>query len=207
MNNGSYRKKIGILGGTFNPIHIGHLTLAQNAMEYCALEKVLFVPSGCSYLKDPKEIASTEHRVRMTELAIKNNDRFELSTVESDREGNSYTYETLEILNTEHPDTDFYFIVGADTFMFMENWMEPQRIFSACKIICAKRDGMDSEELNEKAVHLKKKYNADMIIMDIPEIDVSSSTVRRLLRSGISCRYYLDEDVRRYISDNGLYKA
>ena len=206
MNNDSYRKKVGVLGGTFNPIHIGHLTLAQNAMEYCDLEKVLFVPSGCSYLKDPKDVASTGHRVKMTGLAIKDNSRFELSTVESERSGNSYTYETLEILNKEHPDTDYYFIVGADTFMFMENWKEPERIFAACKIICAKRDGMDSDELNEKAVHLKEKFNADMIIMDIPEIDVSSSTVRRLLRSGISCRYYLDEDVRRYITDNALYK-
>ena len=206
MNNDSYRKKVGVLGGTFNPIHIGHLTLAQNAMEYCDLEKVLFVPSGCSYLKDPKDVASTVHRVKMTELAIKDNSRFELSTVESERAGNSYTYETLEILNKEQPDTDYYFIVGADTFMFMENWKEPERIFAACKIICAKRDGMDSDELNEKAVHLKEKFNADMLIMDIPEIDVSSSTVRRLLRSGISCRYYLDEDVRRYITDNALYK-
>ncbi len=206
MNNISYQKKTGILGGTFNPVHIGHLVLAQNAMEYCGLDKVLFIPSGCSYLKDPDEIADVTHRVNMTGLAIKNNERFELCTVEAEREGNSYTYETLDILNSADPDTRYYFIVGADTLMFMENWKEPARIFSSCSIICAMRDGLDAGILNDKAQSLKERFGADIILMEIPEIAVSSSTVRELLLDGKSARYYLDDAVIDYITRNGLYR-
>lgn len=205
MNNGSYLKKTGILGGTFNPIHVGHLVLAQNAMEYCGLDKVLFIPTGCSYLKDPEEIADTIHRVKMTDIAIKNNDRFVLSTMESDRAGNSYTYETLDILNHENPDTRYYYIVGADTLMYMENWKEPARIFDSCTVVCAMRDDIGRDVLEDKACYLKERFKADVIVMDIPEIEVSSSMIRKLLADGKSCRYYLNDEVKRYISDNGLY--
>lgn len=207
MNNGSYLNKTGILGGTFNPIHVGHLVLAQNALEYCDLDKVLFIPTGCSYLKDPKEIAETGHRVNMTGLAIKDNSRFELSTVESDREGNSYTYETLGILRRDNPDTRYYYIVGADTLMYMENWKEPGKIFESCTVVCAMRDDIGRDVLEEKASFLKSRFEADVIIMDIPEIEVSSSMIRKLLTDGKSCRYYLNDEVKRYISDNGLYNA
>ena len=205
MNNASYPKKTGILGGTFNPIHTGHLILAQNAMEFCGLDKVLFVPSGCSYLKDPKEVAAVKHRVRMCELAIKDNVRFELSTVESDREGNSYTYETLDILNRENPDTRYYFIVGADTLMYMENWKEPGRIFSSCTVVCEKRDAIDAGILEDKVRYLTDRFKADVILMDIPEVKISSSAIRELLAKKKSCRYYLNDEVIDYIEKNGLY--
>ena len=206
MNNGSYLKKTGILGGTFNPIHVGHLVLAQNAMEYCGLDKVLFIPTGCSYLKDPKEVADTAHRVNMTRMAIKDNMCFELSTIESDREGNSYTYETLGILRRENPDTRYYYIVGADTLMYMEKWKEPGKIFEACTVVCAMRDDIGRDVLEEKASYLEERFKADVILMDIPEIEVSSSMIRKLLTDGKSCRYYLNDEVRQYISYHALYK-
>lgn len=207
MNNSSYCKKIGILGGTFNPIHIGHLIIAENAMEYCDLEKVLIIPSGCSYLKDPRDIPEKEHRIKMCELAIKNNSRFELSRVESDREGNSYTYETLDILTKAEPDVHFYYIVGADTLLYMENWKNPEAIFSKCTVVCAKRDGHTDEILINKADELKDRFGADVIIMDVPETNVSSSMIRHLLSEGRSCRYYIDDRVMDYIKDNGLYSG
>ena len=114
-NNASYQKKTGILGGTFNPIHIGHLALAQNAMECCGLDEVFFIPSGCSYLKDPETIAETQHRLAMTRLAIEDNPRFVLSTIETDRPGNSYTYETLDILTHKDPLTHYFYIIGYET--------------------------------------------------------------------------------------------
>jgi nicotinate-nucleotide adenylyltransferase len=207
MNNERYQKKTGILGGTFNPIHVGHLILAQNAMEECGLDKVIFIPSGCSYLKDPKDIADTRHRVAMTDLAIQNNARFEISSIESDREGNSYTYETLDILHKSEPETRFYYIVGADTLLFMENWKNPESIFDKCTVVCAKRDGHSGEVLEQKADYLRQQYNADIIIMDIEETNVSSSMIRKLLAEGKSCKYYLNDDVYGYIKENALYGA
>ena len=205
MNNERYPKRTGILGGTFNPIHVGHLILAENAMEMCDLDKVLFIPSGCSYLKDPEEIAETRHRVAMTELAIKDNDRFEISVIEADRPGNSYTYETLELLTEAAPDTGFYYIVGADTLLFMENWKKPEEIFKRCTVVCAKRDGHTGKVLEEKAAYLRDRFNADIIIMDVSETNVSSSMIRNLLAEGKSCRYYLADPVLGYIKENGLY--
>ncbi len=206
-NNGSYRKKTGILGGTFNPIHIGHLALAQNAMEYCGLDEVLFIPSGCSYLKDPETIAETEHRLAMTKIAIEDNPRFVLSTIETDRPGNSYTYETLDILTGKDPSARYYYITGADTLLYMENWKNPEAIFDKCTVVCAKREGRSDEILSRKAEFLKERYNADVIIMDVPEIAVSSSMIRQMLSEGKSCRYYLPDSVSGYIKDNGLYSV
>ena len=206
MNNERYRKKTGILGGTFNPVHVGHLILAQNAMEMCGLDKVMFIPSGCSYLKDPKEIVETRHRVAMTELAIKDNERFEISVIEAERPGNSYTYETLAMLTEAEPDTRFYYIVGADTLLYMENWKKPEEIFKRCSIVCAKRDGHTGEVLEEKAGYLRDRFDADIIIMDVQATNGSSSMIRELLGEGKSCRYYLADPVLGYIKDNGLYR-
>lgn len=205
MNNGSYPKKIGILGGTFNPIHVGHLILAESAMDYCGLDKVLIMPSGCSYLKDQETIADKIHRVNMAKLAIEGNDRFELSTIEVDREGNSYTFETLDMLCRQDPDARYYFIIGADILFTIEKWNRPEDIFNKCTIVCAQRDGIDSKDLEKKASELKSLFNADVIIMDVPEMKVSSSNIRDYLKRGWSCKYYLDEKVREYIINNSIY--
>ncbi len=205
MNNGSYPKKTGILGGTFNPIHKGHIMLAENAMRFCGLDKVIFIPSGCSYLKDPASVAGKKHRKRMTELAIERYDKFELSSVETDREGDSYTYITLDILSKENPDTRFYYIVGADTLLFMDKWKEPGSIFSKCTVVCAKRDDHTDKELIEKAEDLREIYKADIILMDVAKVDISSSFIRQCLKNGEDCGNLLDEKVIGYIKDNGLY--
>ncbi len=205
MNNERYQKRTGILGGTFNPIHIGHLTLAQNALEHCGLDEVLFIPSGVSYLKDPQTIADKKHRVNMTRLAIEDNGRFLLSLIETEREGNSYTYETLDTLTKENPSVRYFYIVGADTLLYMENWKHPELIFDRCTVVCAKREGKSDDILYDKAAFLKEKYKADVMIMDVPEIASSSSMIRQMLSEGRSCRYYLSDNVREYITVNHLY--
>ena len=108
------KKKVGIMGGTFNPIHLGHLIIAEEAFEAYDLDEVLFVPSGISYMKDPSEVLDAKKRVHMTGLAIEDNPHFALSTIEIDRDGNSYSYETLETLRKQNPNTEYYFLVGAD---------------------------------------------------------------------------------------------
>ena len=198
-------RRIGILGGTFNPIHVGHLMLAQSAMDICSLDKVLIMPTGCSYLKDPSMVADKDHRIRMTELAITGNDRFELSTVETDRSGNSYTYETLDILCSANPDNRYYYIIGADTLFSIETWKRPEDILSRCTLVCAGRDDISAEEMKKKANSLKDRFGADVIIMDIPEIRISSTMIRDMIGRGMSCRYYLDDKVLDYIKDNNLY--
>ena len=204
-NNASYQKKTGILGGTFNPIHTGHLMLAQNALEYCGLDEVLIMPSGDSYFKDPKTVASAKDRLNMARLAIEGNEKLVLSTIETDREGNSYTYETLEILCSQDPSCRYYYIIGADTLYSMETWKRPEDIFDKCTIVCAKRDKYTDDELAVQADHLKSTYGADIILMDIPEVPVSSTMIRQLMGKGLSCRYYIPDSVIGYIKDNGLY--
>ncbi len=205
MNNGGYPKKTGILGGTFNPIHNGHLILAQNAMRYCKLDRVIFVPSGISYLKDPETVADKNHRLAMTNLAIEGYDGFEFSTIDTDREGDSYTYITLDILCRINPETRFYYIVGADTLLYMDNWVKPEEIFSKCTVVCAKRDDHSEEELTKKAESLKERFDADIVLMDCPRVDISSSMIRNMLSQGLDCTQFLDDKVIEYIKENGLY--
>ena len=202
---GKQSRKIGILGGTFNPIHVGHLILAQNALEYCGLEKVLIMPSGCSYFKDPETIADTAHRIKMVELAIEDNDCFELSTIETDRDGNSYTYETLDILCRDNPDVSYYYIIGADTLLYMDTWKNPGDIFSKCTVVCAKRDGLSDTVIDNKVRFLKEQYDADIVVMDCGEIGISSTGIRERLLSKKSLKYYINDKVIRYIKENGLY--
>ncbi len=205
MNNGSYPKKTGILGGTFNPIHKGHIVLAQNAMRYCNLDKVIFIPSGFSYLKDPSSVADKIHRKNMTALAIEESKGFELSTIETDREGESYTYITLDILCRQNPGSRFYYIIGADTLLYMDKWKNPGDIFSKCSVICAKRDDHSDYELVKKAEEYRALYETEIILMDAPKVDISSSLVRQRIENGDDCSDMLDEKVIRYIKDNGLY--
>ena len=122
-------KKTGILGGTFNPIHMAHLIIAEIALEEAELDEILFIPSGCSYLKDAADILPAKERIHMTGLAIEDNPKFALSTIETDREGNSYTCDTLLELRERYPDQENYLIVGADNLFTMEEWKDPEVIF------------------------------------------------------------------------------
>lgn len=122
------RKKIGIMGGTFNPIHMGHLLLAEQAKESFCLDQVLFIPSGCPYMKDQREVADKYMRLEMARLAIADNPAFQLSAMEVEREGDSYTFETLAALREKEAEADFYFIAGADSIFDMERWKNPEAV-------------------------------------------------------------------------------
>jgi nicotinate-nucleotide adenylyltransferase len=217
------RDRIGIMGGTFNPIHIGHLLLAEWAKEMGELDKVLFIPTGISYMKTGRAMEpsgsigsgdsmepSGEQRLAMVQLAIEGNPSFEASDIEIRRLGFTYTYETLEILTQAHPDRDYYFIMGADCLFTMENWREPERIFQQAQLIAAIRGGQATRSLvaqmETKRRELEQHFHGKIMLMQFPEMDISSTDIRKRISRGQSIRYLVPEPVRRYIHEEHLYQ-
>ncbi len=199
-------KKVGILGGTFNPVHMAHLIIAETAREEVGLDDILFVPSGCSYLKDAAEILPARDRVNMTGLAIEDNPHFALSTIEIDREGNSYTSETLAELKERYPQQEYYLIMGADNLFTMEEWKNAELIFQNAKILAAVRGDKKRADMEEKIAELQEKYGADISLLSVRSVDISSSVIRQKVAAGGSIRYMVPEKVREYILKNHLYK-
>lgn len=200
-------RKIGIMGGTFDPIHIGHLILGENAFLQFGLDEVLFMPSGNPpHKRDRRGRASTMQRVEMVQKAIGPNTHFALSLAETHEEGYTYTKETLERLKAENPDTEYYFIIGADSLFSFENWREPEKICSLCTLVAAVRNHISGEEMDAQIRYLREKLGARILKLDTPNIDISSGTIRRWLSLEKSIRYYVPDEVIRYIEEHGLYK-
>lgn len=194
--------KTGIMGGTFNPVHNGHLILANKAYEMLGLDKVLFMPSGNSYMK--KNVLATQKRVDMVRIAIAQYPQFELSLVEAERQGNSYTSETLAYLTSQNPDTCYYFIMGADSLFQIEKWWQPEKIFSLVKLVCAVRDDYDIDKIIQKGRQLST-LGADVIYLDIPKIEISSTDIREKVKRQLSIEEYVPKEVADYIRQEHLY--
>ena len=195
------------MGGTFNPIHIGHLIIAERAREQFDLEEVFFMPCGMPYMKDTSELLPSDIRAQMVSLAIEDNPFFTLSTIEIEKEGSTYTYETLEQLRGENPDTEYYFILGADSLWTISDWKEPERIFANCHILAAVRDDKSAQDMKKRINFLKNKFDARISLLKTGLIEVSSSTVRNLVKEGSSSRYLVPNTVYDYIIKNELYKC
>ncbi len=207
MNSLNDRKKIGIMGGTFDPIHMGHLILGEQSYEQLHLDKVLFMPSGNPPHKRNRDGgASDSQRVEMVRLAIEDNPHFELSLMEMHESGYTYTYRTLEELNEQHPDTDYYFIIGADSLFAFEEWKEPGRICKACTLVVAVRDHTPSDELNREIKRLSDKYDGNFARLDTMNIDVSSHQIRQWVSDRKSLKYYVPDKVLSYMRENGIYR-
>lgn len=198
--------KTGIMGGTFNPIHMGHLIMAEAARETCGLEKIIFMPSGNPYMKNAASILDGRLRAKMVELAIYDHPRFTLSMLEVEREGATYTCDTLKTLKEMHPEEEYYFILGADSLFSIETWYKPEMIFHDCVIVAACRGEESLLEIQKKAEELQDRYGAEIILLPERRIDLSSSEIRERLKAGRSVRYMIPEKVLKYIEDNSLYK-
>lgn len=200
--------RIGIMGGTFNPIHTGHLLLAEHAMETAGLDEVWIVPTGCSYLKRKEgiDVLPAEDRYRMVCLAIADNDRFRGLDMEIRRPGDSYSYETMEQLNREYPGNRFFFICGADCLYTIEYWKCADRLFAACDILAAVRGNADIESMQKKITELGERYGAQIRLLPFRRIEISSSEIRQRRREGLSVRYLVPEAVRKYMEEKGLYR-
>ncbi|MBR2528157.1 MAG: nicotinate-nucleotide adenylyltransferase [Blautia sp.] len=200
------RKKVGIMGGTFDPIHLGHLILGEKSYEQLGLDKVLFMPAGNPPHKQEREGRATDaQRVEMVRLAISDNPHFELSLEEMNAEGFTYTYRTMERLRENNPDTDYYFIIGADSLWSFRSWMKPERISTACCIVTAVRNHIPVQELKEEIEGLQKEYEGSFILLDTMNIDVSSHMLREWFREGKSLRYYTPEAVIEYMKKEKVY--
>lgn len=200
------RKRIGIMGGTFDPIHMGHLILGEKAYEQFSLDQVLFMPAGNPpHKKNRAGRANDEQRVEMVRRAIDGNPHFALSLIEMNEAGYTYTYRTLENLKREHPDTDYYFIIGADSLVSFDTWREPERICQACTLVVAVRDHMSVETLHREVERLTSKYGGHFLLLDTMNIDVSSQLLRQWCREHKSLKYYVPDLVISYIEENHIY--
>ena len=198
------RKRVGILGGTFNPIHLGHMLIAENAYETFDLDEILFIPTGKSYLKS--DVLDSKTRITMTGVAIEDNPHFALSTIEVDRDGYSYSYETIAELKKNNPNTDYFFIVGADSLMYMENWKNPELIFPEVTVLVALRKGTSDVELKTKIDYLCEKFpGSDIRILPINEVAISSTEIRERVKEGKSIRYMVHYRVIEYINKYKIY--
>ena len=203
------KERIGILGGTFDPIHLGHLIIAEQARDQYELDRVLLIPSGHSYFKDnrSKKVQSAQVRLRMTQIAAEGYAPFEVSDIEVNRPGNTYSFETLEELKANNPDAELFFIVGADTVCAMRTWREPARIFAVCTILAAMReDQVDPEKLREETRSLEKDFGARIYPVSIPNIGISSTQIRERAALGKSIHYLVPDPLESYIIETGIYK-
>lgn len=201
-----FRKKTGILGGSFDPVHRGHLNIAGCALSEFQLDEVWFIPAGHSPNKIEKDMTSAADRARMVELAIAENPAFRLSTVEMDSPGVSYTYRTLMRLTAENPDTQFYFIMGADSLDYFESWRHPEMIARMAVLLVAVRDTLDLKQIQGKIRYLRSLFHAEIFPVRGGKTDISSTEIRRDAALGIFEREMLSPKVAQYIREHGLYR-
>lgn len=206
MQTDQIKRRIGIMGGTFNPVHMGHLILAENAYEQFQLDKVLFMPSKNPPHKLHTKIIADQHRLEMVRLAVEDNPKFEASSMELEREGITYTKDTLKELVKEHPDTEYYFIIGADSLFQIETWMNPSIIFDHAHIVAASRYRISQKEIENQILYLRNAYQAKIDILSIPNIDISSNYIRTCICDKKTIRYYVPKAVELYIKKYELYR-
>jgi nicotinate-nucleotide adenylyltransferase len=199
-------KRLGVMGGTFDPIHYGHLVTAEAAVWKFSLDEVVFVPTGHPWMKEHQEVAPAEHRYLMTVIATASNPRFSVSRIEVEREGPTYAVDTLqELRRTAEEEVELYFITGADAVLEIFQWKDPEEVLSMAHFIAATRPGYDLARL-EEAAPTDAVGQPRISVMDIPALAISSTDVRRRVRDGEPIRYLVPEGVLAYIHKMGLYK-
>ena len=203
-------KKVGIMGGTFNPIHHGHLVTAQEALDQFKLDRVVFIPTGDPPHKTGDSLAGTEDRYLMTVIATLYNSDFFVSRIEIDRKGKSYTIDTVRGLREIYgKDSGLYFVTGADAILEILTWKKAPEIVTLCRFIAATRQGHDLsrlEDLKKKLFSNKEEASEKIFIMEIPALAISSTDIRQRIKIGRPVNYLVPEGVNNYILKHGLYK-
>ena len=198
--------RVGILGGTFDPVHLGHLIVAEEARVRLELDRVIFIPTGHPWLKQHQPVASGADRLRMVELAIVSNSAFQVSSNELDRSGPTYTVETLQELTKElGSDAVLHFIMGMDTLEQFARWKEPEKLLNLCHLAIVNRPGHQGVDVND----LVKRYpqaGTRLTLLSVPRIEISSTEIRQRVAEGISIRYLVPDAVEGYIGQYKLYR-
>lgn len=190
--------KLGVMGGTFDPIHYGHLLTAEEALQQFDLERVIFVPTGQPWMKEHEAVSAPEDRYLMTVIATASNPRFRVSRMEVDREGPTYTVDTLKWMKDEHgPDADLFFITGADAILEIVGWKDPEELFELAHFIAATRPGYDITAFDAHPA---------ITVMKIPALAISSTDIRARVRDGRPIRYLVPEGVNSYVRKEALYR-
>lgn len=201
-----YKYRVGISGGTFDPIHYGHLIVAEQAREKFNLDRVLFIPTGNPPHKNAFEITEAGYRFNMVESSVRSNRFFEASRIEIDRKGHTYTVDTLNQLREIYGQAaGLYFIIGADVVFDLLTWKKAEEVFKQCEFIAVLRPGFEEKSFRERIYYLKKEYSAVIHTMEALQIEISSTEIRRRIREGLSIKYLVPECVEEYIAGKGLY--
>lgn len=187
------KKKVGILGGTFNPPHIGHLVIAEQVANVLGLDLVMFMPNATPPHIDPKGAIAAKHRARMVQAAIAGNSHFDIELLEVQRGGKSYTFNTMLQLRLEHPNYEYYFIIGADEVNYLPKWYRIDELVKLVNFVGVNRPGQ------------KIRTNYPVTFVDVVDVDISSTDIRRRLAQGKSIRYLVPDSVAAYIFEEGLY--
>lgn len=187
--------KIGILGGTFNPIHYGHLILGEQVLGQLKLDRVIFVPTFVPPHKSNKDVIGAGHRLKMIELAARGNPHFAVADIEIKRKGKSYTVDTLREIKKQYPNADLYFICGSDLVSEIPRWKNVEEIYKLAKFVLAKRPGFG-----------RRLSGKNFLKINVAQVDISSSLIRDLVKQKRSIRYLTPDSVVKYIEKHGLYK-
>jgi nicotinate-nucleotide adenylyltransferase len=201
------KRKIGVLGGTFDPIHLGHLIMAEDIREKLGLGEVLFIPAGRPWLKlkEEKPISAADHRLAMVRLAVASNPHFKVSTMEIDRPGLSYSIDTILELKAElGAQVEIYFIVGPDALAEFPKWKEPAQLMGICQVVGIGRPKHTQVDLRKLERSVPGASQRIMLVA-VPQIDISSTDIRRRVAQGLSIRYLVPEAVENYIAEHRLY--
>jgi len=199
-------KRIGIMGGTFDPIHNGHILLGKQAyMEY-GLDEIWFMPSHIPPHKKDHHITDSEDRVNMLRLALADLPYCKVSEFEMQREGNTYTAQTLELLREAYPEYQFYFIIGADSLFQLETWYHPEKVMALTSFLVSEREcESGGRTFNEQISHLHETYGADIQVLHNEEVDIASAEIRKRIQEGKDVTKDIPKAVDTYIKAHGLY--
>jgi nicotinate-nucleotide adenylyltransferase len=199
--------RVGILGGTFDPVHLAHLIIAEEARVRLELDRVIFIPTGHPWLKEQRPVASSADRLRMVELAIASNSGFQASSNEVDRSGPTYTVETLQDLTRElGPDAVLHFILGMDALEQFDRWKDPEKLLGLCRLVIVNRPGHQNLDVND-LVGRYPQAGTRLTLLSVPRIEISSTEIRQRVAEGISIRYLVTDSVAVYISQRRLYRS
>ena len=192
--------RVGIIGGTFDPIHLGHLIIAETAVDFLRLDELLFMPTFITPHKSEQNITFAEHRFKMVELAIKGNNKFKVSRIELDRQGKSYTIDTLRAVQQEYQTNakELYLVIGGDSYRDFASWYQPDEILKLCSLVVAARPECDVEK--DKPAFIKSAIH-----LPTPLLEISSTKIRENLNASKSVRYQVPNSVLEYIGKHSLY--